>query len=259
MSTPPQFDWVSEPSPSFSNQRNTNISNPMHHSMIIWSAIGGFSFLILVSAITFVSFHSRKVVTIKPWSSGLSGQLQKALGTLSSGVEIAVASETRLVKKDGSSIPKQVREAELDWRMRIRIAIGIAYCLEHMHELKPLIIHRNLQSSSIYLTEDYAAEISDPSFWSDIVASRNGLGSRICMERKPLRVVLDPRLNSPQEEIEEWSGVIRNCVHSNPEKRPTMRQVTARLKKVSAMGPDGANPKSSPLWWTEMEIMSSDS
>ena len=47
----------------------------------------------------------------------------------------------------------------------MRIAMGIAYCLEYMHELKPPIAHRNLQSSFIYLTEDYAAKISDLSLW----------------------------------------------------------------------------------------------
>ena len=37
-----------------------------------------------------------------------------------------------------------------------------------------------------------------------------------------------------------------------------MREVTAKLKEITAMGPDGATPKASPLWWAEIEIMSSD-
>ena len=72
--------------------------------------------------------------------------------------------------------------------------------------------------------------------------------------------VVDPRLKSLQEEeIEEWSEVIRNCVQPDPEKRPTMKEVTSRLKEITAMGPDGANPKASPLWWAEMAITSTDS
>ncbi|MCI11568.1 putative LRR receptor-like serine/threonine-protein kinase, partial [Trifolium medium] len=65
------------------------------------------------------------------------------------------------------------REAEqLDWRTRIRIAMGIAYCLDHMHNLTPPIAQRNLLSSSIYLTEDYAAKISDLSFCTDKVDTK---------------------------------------------------------------------------------------
>jgi len=68
-----------------------------------------------------------------------------------------------------------VREGEeLNWTMRMRIAMGIAYCLEYMHELKPPIAHRNLQSSFIYLTEDYAAKISDLSLWNDMCDTKNG-------------------------------------------------------------------------------------
>ncbi|TKY56509.1 LRR receptor serine/threonine-protein kinase [Spatholobus suberectus] len=387
VSTPPEINWISAPSPSpFSNQGSTNSSNPLHHSAIIWSAVGGFTLLILVSAITFACFQSRKVVSVNPWSTGLSGQLQKAFvkgvpnlkraeleaaceyfsniigslpdgtvykGTLSSGVEIAVASSAVTTAQNWSqSMEAQfrkkiatlsrvnhknfvnligyceenkpfsrmmvfeyapngtlfehlhIREAEeLNWTMRMRIAMGIAYCLEHMHELKPPIAHRNLQSSFIYLTEDYAAKISDISFWNEIFATKNGSATTQLLETpsvdtkdnvhsfgiilfelitgriphagdndlltdwaaeyvrwgKSLRDVVDPRLNSLQEEIEEWSEVIRNCVRPDPEKRPTMKEVTARLKEITAMGPDGANPKASPLWWAEMAITSTDS
>ncbi|RDX60492.1 Protein MALE DISCOVERER 1, partial [Mucuna pruriens] len=388
VSTPPEFNLDSAPGPSpFSNQGNTYSSNPMHHSVIIWSAVGGFSLLILVSAITFACFRSRKVVSVNPWSTGLSGQLQKAFvkgvpnlkrpeleaaceyfsniigslpdgtvykGTLSSGVEIAVASFAVMAAQNWSkSMEAQfrkkiatlsrvnhknfvnligyceenkpfsrmmvleyapngtlfehlhIREAEeLNWTMRMRIAMGIAYCLEYMHELKPPIAHRNLQSSFIYLTEDYAAKISDISFWNDMCATKNGSATTQLLETpsadtkdnvygfgivlfelitgriphagdnnlladwaaeyvrwgKSLRDVVDPRLNSLQEEeIEEWSEVIRNCVHPDPEKRPSMKEVTARLKEITAMGPDGANPKGSPLWWAEMAITSTDS
>ena len=42
-----------------------------------------------------------------------------------------------------------VQEAEhLEWGTRLRIAMGIAYCLEHMHQLTPPIAHKNLQSCS---------------------------------------------------------------------------------------------------------------
>ncbi|KAK7305446.1 hypothetical protein VNO77_43352 [Canavalia gladiata] len=386
VSKPPHSNWVSTPPASSSNQGNSNSSSPKQHLVIIWSTVGGFSFLILVSAIVFVCFRSNKVVAVKPWATGLSGQLQKAFltgvpslkrseleaacedfsniigslpdgtiykGTLSSGVEIAVAfsavtssqnwsknMEAQFRKKiemlsrvnhknfvnligyceenkpftrmmvfeyapNGTLFEHlHIREAEqLDWGMRMRIAMGIAYCLEHLHQLTTPIVHMNLQSSSIYLTEDYAAKLSDLSFWNDIIDTKKGseattqllettssyikanvysfgvilfelITGRVpyavdnglltdwaaeYIRRQPLRELVDTSLNSlPANEIEKWSEVINSCVHPDPEKRPTMKEVNAKLKEITAMGPDGATPKPSPLWWAEIEIMSTD-
>nr|KYP40063.1 putative LRR receptor-like serine/threonine-protein kinase At5g45840 family [Cajanus cajan] len=358
---------------------------PMVDTVIIWSTVGGFSFLILVSAVVLVCFRSSKVVTVKPWATGLSGQLQKAFvsgvpslkrteleaacedfsniigslpdgtiykGTLSSGVEIAVASssvtsfqnwsknmETQFRKKiemlsrvnhknfvnligyceenkpftrmmvfeyapNGTLFEHlHIREAEqLDWGMRMRIAMGIAYCLEHLHQLTPPIVYRNILSSSIYLTEDYAAKLSDLSFWTDMDTAKKGSEATQLLETtpeyikanvysfgvllfelitgrvpyavendslddwageyikgQPLRELVDTSLNSLQaNEIEKWAEVINSCVDPDPEKRPTMIEVSAKLKEITAMGPDGATPKPSPLWWAEIEIMSTD-
>uniref|UniRef100_A0A0D9XVU3 Protein kinase domain-containing protein n=2 Tax=Leersia perrieri TaxID=77586 RepID=A0A0D9XVU3_9ORYZ len=62
-----------------------------------------------------------------------------------------------------------IREAEhLDWKTRLRIIMGVAYCLEHMIQLDPPpLLPTNLSSSSIYLTEDNAAKIADIEFWKD--------------------------------------------------------------------------------------------
>lgn len=187
--------------------------------------------------------------------------------------------------------------------MRLRIAMGMAYCLEHMHQLTPPVSHRNLQSSSIYLTEDYAAKISDFSFWNDATAIKMGSASMELLEspsadpesnvysfglillemitgripysmdngfladwaldylrgQQLLREMLDPTLKSLQEdELEKLLEVIKNCIHSDSKQRPTMREIAAKLKEITAMGPDGATPKLSPLWWAELEIMSAE-
>lgn len=55
--------------------------------------------------------------------------------------------------------------------------MGIAYCLEYMHQLSPPVAHWNLDSFSIYLTEDYAEKISDIIFWNDLIAANIGIGS----------------------------------------------------------------------------------
>ncbi|EPS58090.1 hypothetical protein M569_16726, partial [Genlisea aurea] len=64
----------------------------------------------------------------------------------------------------------RVKELEhLDWGARMRVIMGTAYCLNHMHELNPPVVHANLNSKEIYLTDDYAAKIADTGFWADLV------------------------------------------------------------------------------------------
>ncbi|KAK6133521.1 hypothetical protein DH2020_032735 [Rehmannia glutinosa] len=64
-----------------------------------------------------------------------------------------------------------VKEVEhLDWNARMRIIMGTAYCLQHMHDLNPPMAHYNLTSKEILLTDDYAAKIGDISFWAELVA-----------------------------------------------------------------------------------------
>ncbi|KAE8704549.1 putative LRR receptor-like serine/threonine-protein kinase MRH1 [Hibiscus syriacus] len=189
-----------------------------------------------------VMYRKRAAKTISPWKTGLSGQLQKAFvtgvpkvnraeletacedfsniidtiggckvykGTLSSGVEIAVAATSISSLKDWSKSSEKayrrkidklsrinhknyvnligyceedepfnrmmvfeyapngtlfehlhVKEMEhLDWNARMRIIMGVAYCLQYMHhDLNPPLAHPSLSSSSIYLADDYAAK-----------------------------------------------------------------------------------------------------
>ncbi|KAG0464121.1 hypothetical protein HPP92_020190 [Vanilla planifolia] len=63
-----------------------------------------------------------------------------------------------------------VKEFErLDWNERMRIIMGIAYCLQHMHNLNPPLVHPILHSSSIFMTEDYAAKVADIGIFSEPV------------------------------------------------------------------------------------------
>jgi serine/threonine protein kinase len=187
--------------------------------------------------------------------------------------------------------------------MRLRIAMGMAYCLDYMHQLTPPIAHKHLQSSTIYLTEDYAAKISDFSFGNDATAAKIGSASMELLEsqtsdpegniysfgvilfemitgripyavdngsladwasdylrgERSLKEIVDPTLKSFREnELEKLSEVIRNCIHPDPKQRPTMKEIASKLKEITAMEPDGATPKLSPLWWAELEIMSTE-
>ncbi|GLT80737.1 hypothetical protein SLA2020_521610 [Shorea laevis] len=384
---PPQSHGIPTDSPASTPFRSAHkISNSKHHMVLtLVGAIGG-SLFVFISVIAIIFFRSSKVATVKPWATGLSGQLQKAFvtgvpnlkraeleaacedfsniigsfsdgtvykGTLSSGVEIAVTSsavtscddwsknlEAQFRKKietlskvnhknfvnligyceedqpftrmmifeyapNGTLFEHlHIQEAEhLDWGMRLRIAMGMAYCLEHMHQMTPSIPHRNLLSSSVYLTEDYAAKISDFSFCNDAAAAKAGSATMELLETTSMdsetnvysfgvilfemitgripysidngsladwasdylrsdqlpRQMVDPTLNSFQEDqLEKLFEVIKMCVHPNPKERPTMRGVAAKLKEITTLEPDGATPKVSPLWWAELEIMSTE-
>ncbi|XVE69466.1 hypothetical protein DITRI_Ditri09bG0154500 [Diplodiscus trichospermus] len=384
------------PSPSQKNtalpsQNNTApASSPSHSStnrrtVILVGAIGGSIFLLILMSVAYL-IKTSKVSTVKPWATGLSGQLQKAFvtgvpklkrseleaacedfsnligsstigtvykGTLSNGVEIAVVSvsvksakdwsknlETQFRKKidtlskvnhknfvnllgycqedepftrmmvfeyapNGTLFEHlHIKESEhLDWAMRLRIIMGMAYCLEHMHQLNPPIPHHNLSSSAINLTEDYAAKISDPCFWNEITAAEREADRNTLLEtplaslesnvyafgvllfeivtgRMPYLVdngslddwasdylrreqalleMVDPTLSTfDREQLEKILEVIKSCVHPEPGRRPDIREVSARLREITGITPDGAIPKLSPLWWAELEIMSSE-
>ncbi|KAI8009587.1 Inactive receptor-like serine/threonine-protein kinase [Camellia lanceoleosa] len=319
--------------------------------------------------------EGNKMAAVRPWATGLSGQLQKAFvtgvpklnrleleaacedfsnvissssigtvykGTLSNGVEIAVTSVAATSPKDwsknleaqfrnkidslsnvnhknfvnllGYCVEKEpstrmlvfeyapngtlfehlhIKEAEhLDWGTRMRITTGMAYCLEHMHQLTPPIAHKNLNSTSINLTEDYAVKISDFGFWIEsaeaemvsypecnvysfgvilfeMVTGRPPYSSDSCSLKnwasdylrgeQPLVEMLDPTLKSFQvEQLEQIGEVIKSCVTPNPKERPQMREVTARLREITMIGPDAAVPKLSPFWWAELEIISTE-
>nr|CAD1834389.1 unnamed protein product [Ananas comosus var. bracteatus] len=195
--------------------------------------------LLLTTAVCMLLVCRSKAMvgTIGPWRTGISGQLQKAFvtgvpklnrtelenacedfsniiatypeytvfkGTLSSGVEIAVAStaiassgdwskrsETHFRKKidtlsrinhktlsiflyaPNGTLHEHLHVEDfdhIDWSGRMRIIMGTAYCLQHMHELNPPIAHPDLQSSAILLSEDCAAKVMDVSVWKEVIA-----------------------------------------------------------------------------------------
>ncbi|CAM8965009.1 unnamed protein product [Rhodiola kirilowii] len=360
-----------------------NRPEPMHVALIALASVAGGIFL--VAAIIGIFFwQSKRGHTVKPWVTGLSGQLQKAFvtgvpklkrselelacedfsnvvgssvignvykGTLSSGEEIAVTSvsvnsasdwsanlETQFRRTIGSLSKVNhknfvnlvgfceeeepftrmlvyeyapngtlfehlhIKEAEhLDWKMRLRVAMGMAYCLEHMHQLRPPVTHKNLNSSAINLTEDYAAKISYFPIWNDAASNTTDSSSMklsttstqtnvysygvtlfemitgtlpysgnkgsvddwamdyLSELDKPIKEIVDPTLKTFDEgQLEAIHRVIKSCVHPEPTKRPTMKDITETMRQITAISPDQAIPRLSPLWWAELEILSTE-
>ncbi|XP_062208295.1 protein MALE DISCOVERER 1-like [Phragmites australis] len=58
----------------------------------------------------------------------------------------------------------------LDWAARMRIIMGIAYCLQYTHhELNPPVAINDVYSETIFMTDDYAAKIADVSVWKEVI------------------------------------------------------------------------------------------
>jgi hypothetical protein len=69
--------------------------------------------------------------------------------------------------------------------------------------------------------------------------------------------LLDPTLDGHKEdELQAICEVIQGCIQSDPRNRPSMREVTARLRQAIAISPVAATPRLSPLWWAELEVIS---
>ncbi|KAL5576523.1 hypothetical protein UlMin_018222 [Ulmus minor] len=374
--------------PTTYHGKPSNLPSP-DGSQHMWKYViiaGGGAVLLIVVAAMLCMCRSKAVSTIGPWKTGLSGQLQKAFitgvpklnrseletacedfsniistidgctvykGTLSSGVEIAVASTTVSSHKEWTKSAEMtyrkkidtlsrvnhknfvnligfceenepfvrmmvfeyapngtlfehlhVKEVEhLDWNARMRIIMGTSYCLQYMHhDLNPPVAHPNLSSTSIYLTDDYAAKIAEFGFWSTI-KSKNKIeddkenselppsadpetnvysfgillleiisgklqyseeqGSLVnwaaeyLNEKRSISYMIDPSLKSfKNNELDLICEVIQDCIQPDPRQRPTMKEITFKLREVITISPDQATPRLSPLWWAELEILS---
>lgn len=187
-----------------------------------------------------------------------------------------------------------VKEAEhLNWQSRLRIAMGVLYCLQYMHQQNTPVTLKNLNSSYIYLTEDDAAKVSDISFSVDkreddeydapdeystvykfalllleTISGRrpysedDGLlvlwARRYLTCASPVMGMIDPTLNSvPEEHARALSELIRLCLSEDRRQRPTMAEVTKRMQEITGITQDQAIPRNSALWWAELEIMTS--
>lgn len=199
-----------------------------------------------------------------------------------------------------------VEEADhLDWSARMRTIMGTAYCLQYMHDLNPPVPHSNLNSKAIFLTDDYAAKITETDFWSELTAKSKS--SSDDLENSELPPLADPEMNvysfgillleiisgkSPYSEEKESllnlaakylhdkqniislvdptlksfknnelmviCEVIEQCLQEDPRKRPTIGEVIAKLREAIDVSPNAAVPRLSPLWWAELELLSSE-
>ncbi|XP_009395715.2 protein MALE DISCOVERER 2-like isoform X1 [Musa acuminata AAA Group] len=376
---------VTDPEPTQNSVANDLSSSKRSATWTYILVLSVAALLLALAALVYLTCRRKGVAATGPWTTGLSGQLQKAFvsgvpklnvseleaacedfsniicshpdftvykGTLSSGVEVAVVSTSITSASDWSkhsdflyrkkvdtlsrinhknfvnllgyceedvpfvrmmvleypsngTIYEHLHEEfeHLDWSARMRLIMGTAYCLQHMHELNPPISHPKLRSSSILISEDFAAKVTDLSVWNEIVAKQKTHGAGDLDQSESLSVdparnvhdfgilmleivsgkvpnpeepesllnlvaeylngnggassLVDPALKAHKdEELRIISEVIQDCVNPDPPKRPTMKDVTSKLKGVIPISPEAAMPRLSPLWWAELEILS---
>lgn len=71
--------------------------------------------------------------------------------------------------------------------------------------------------------------------------------------------MIDPTLQTyKEEELEVICDVARHCLRMDQSQRPTMKDVVEQLKEVIKISQEQATPRLSPLWWAELEILSSE-
>jgi hypothetical protein len=169
-----------------------NHTVPVHSSRsvkslpVYASIIGGVSFLLVISVVLFVCIRTKKVVAVRPWATGLSGQLQKAFvkgvpalkraevevaceyfsniigafgskcimykGTLSSGVEIAVVSSLFKSSKDWSkNCESQFRKkiASLSRVNHKNFINLLGYC-EEMHPFTRMMVFEYAPNGTLF-------------------------------------------------------------------------------------------------------------
>lgn len=93
--------------------------------------------------------------------------------------------------------------------------------------------------------------------YSEQKGSLANLALECIRDNRSMSCLLDPNLKDHKEkDLEIICELVQDCIQSDPKKRPTMREVTTRLREVLSISPEAATPRLSPLWWAELEILS---
>ncbi|XP_062095915.1 protein MALE DISCOVERER 1 isoform X2 [Humulus lupulus] len=81
--------------------------------------------------------------------------------------------------------------------------------------------------------------------------------SQYLNDKRSISYMIDPNLKSfKNNELDVICEVIQECIQQDARHRPTMKEVTSKLRAVISISPDQATPRLSPLWWAELEILS---
>ncbi|XP_020269903.1 protein MALE DISCOVERER 2-like isoform X2 [Asparagus officinalis] len=76
-------------------------------------------------------------------------------------------------------------------------------------------------------------------------------------DRSNFKKLVDPALKTSNNDVLELvCEVVQECIHGDPKDRPNIKEITSKLKEATGISPEAAQPRHSPLWWAELEILS---
>ncbi|KAJ8568867.1 hypothetical protein K7X08_032564 [Anisodus acutangulus] len=78
-------------------------------------------------------------------------------------------------------------------------------------------------------------------------------------DKQNIASLVDPSLKSfKNNELIVICEVIEQCLQEDPRKRPTIKEAIDKLREAIDVSPNAAVPRLSPLWWAELELLSSE-
>ncbi|KAL3617027.1 hypothetical protein CASFOL_039421 [Castilleja foliolosa] len=123
-------------------------------------------------------------------------------------------------------------------------------------ELPPLAdLETNIHSYGLLLLEIISGMLS----YSEEKGHLANWAAQYLSDKRTIGNLVDPTLKSYKEnELEVVCEVIQCCIHQDPRKRPSMKEVIQKLRQGIDVSPEAATPRLSPLWWAELEILSAE-
>ncbi|KAJ4832493.1 hypothetical protein Tsubulata_000041 [Turnera subulata] len=139
----------------------------------------------------------------------------------------------------------------LDWKRRLRVALGSARGLTYLHELaNPPIIHRDVKSTNILLDENLTAKVADFGLSKLVSDSSKGhvstqvKGTLNDDEYYGLREIMDTSIRNLGNltGFGRFLDLAMQCVEESASDRPTMSEVVKAIETILQF--DGINTSS---------------